>query len=126
MASFLVGTDVLINFLRGDQVACHLMKENADSISLSVVIVAEIYAGIRGEKETQIVELFFSTIPILEITQPIAQKAGIWVAQFGRSHAVALPDALIAATAQQHDLELKTLNIKHFPMFKGLVPAYRI
>ena len=43
---------------------------------------------------------------------------------FGRSHSVELGDALIAATAEHHDLKLATLNVRHFPMFKRLKPAY--
>ena len=34
-------------------------------------------------------------------------------------------DAIIAATATGEDAELKTLNTRHYPMFKGLKPAYR-
>ena len=36
-----------------------------------------------------------------------------------------LADAMIAATAQAERAELKTLNVKHYPMIKGLKPAYR-
>ena len=42
----------------------------------------------------------------------------------GRSHGVGLADALLAATAEQEDADLKTLNIQHYPMIKGLSPAY--
>jgi predicted nucleic acid-binding protein len=40
------------------------------------------------------------------------------------SHDVQLGDALLAATADHHGLELATLNVKHFPMFRRLKPAY--
>ena len=30
----------------------------------------------------------------------------------------------VAATAEHHGLELATLNVKHFPMFKRLKAAY--
>jgi len=35
-----------------------------------------------------------------------------------------LADAIIAATATLENASLKTLNTKHYPMFKGLAPAY--
>jgi predicted nucleic acid-binding protein len=38
---------------------------------------------------------------------------------------VGLADAVIAATAQAEKALLKTLNIRHYPMIKGLKPAYR-
>ena len=34
-------------------------------------------------------------------------------------------DAIIAATAEAERADLKTLNVKHYPMIKGLKPAYR-
>ena len=43
---------------------------------------------------------------------------------FQASHGLDVSDALIAATAEQHGLALATLNIKHFPMFKGLKRPY--
>jgi len=36
-----------------------------------------------------------------------------------------LADALLAATAHCHGLELRTLNVKHYPMFPGMQPPYR-
>jgi predicted nucleic acid-binding protein len=125
MKRLLIDTDVIIDALRGSLVAHHFIESNVDRVCLSVITVTEIYAGIRGEAERQAVERFFSAFLLLDVTPSIAQKAGHWISQFGRSHAVELPDALIAGTAAEHGLEMKTLNIKHFPMFKGLDPAYR-
>jgi predicted nucleic acid-binding protein len=34
-------------------------------------------------------------------------------------------DAILAATAENEQAELKTFNVKHFPMMKGLKPPYR-
>ena len=39
-------------------------------------------------------------------------------------HGVGLADALLAATAESENAELKTLNTKHYPMFQDLKPAY--
>ena len=39
-------------------------------------------------------------------------------------HGVGLADAMLAATAEAENAELKTLNTKHYPMFKGLRPTY--
>jgi predicted nucleic acid-binding protein len=33
--------------------------------------------------------------------------------------------AVLAATADSENAELKTLNTRHYPMLKGLKPVYR-
>jgi predicted nucleic acid-binding protein len=45
-----------------------------------------------------------------------SQRAGDDMRAFHASHAVALGDALIAATASVHQLDLWTQNRKNFPM----------
>ena len=42
-----------------------------------------------------------------------------------KSHGLGLAGAIVAATADAEGADLKTLNVKHYPMFKGLKPAYR-
>lgn len=44
--------------------------------------------------------------------------------QYGKSYGVGLADAIIAATVEAEQAELKTLNTKHYPMFPNLKPAY--
>lgn len=121
----LVDSDVLIDYLKGFDLACDLMELHIDQIGLSVITIAEIRAGIKGQEEEQAFEQFLSVIPLYDVTRTIAEMGGDWVREFGRSHGVEIPDALIAATAVTHNLELKTLNTKHYPMIKNLSPAYQ-
>jgi predicted nucleic acid-binding protein len=58
------------------------------------------------------------------VTAEIARAAGLYKRDYGRSHGVGLADAVLAATAQAENAELKTLNARHYPMLKGLKPAY--
>ena len=122
---FLVDSDVLIDYLKGFDLACDLIETHIDKIGLSVITIAEIRAGIKGKEEEQAINLFLSAIPLYDVTRTIAEMGGDWVCQFGRSHGVEIPDALIAATATAHNLELKTLNTKHYPMITELAPAYK-
>jgi len=47
--------------------------------------------------------------------------------RFRRSHqGLATADLIIAATVEEHGLELATLNVRHFPMIPGLAPPYRL
>jgi predicted nucleic acid-binding protein len=122
---FLVDSDVFIDYLKDFDLACDFIETHIDIIGLSVITIAEILAGIKGKEEEQALDQFLSAIPLYDVTRTIAEMGGDWVRQFGRSHGVEIPDALIAATAAAHHLELKTLNTKHYPMIKDLAPAYQ-
>jgi len=121
----LIDTDVTIDFLRGQKQAVALFKADFESICFSSITVAEIYAGIRDSREENDVERLFSIFQIFPTTKEIARLAGQMVKQYGKSHTVEIPDAIIAATCSINKLELKTLNVKHYPMFHNLVPPYK-
>ncbi len=64
-------------------------------------------------------------------TQPVdeqtARRAAELMRRHRRSHqGIGLGDYLIAATATVRGLELATLNVEHFPMFKGLRAPFRL
>lgn len=42
-----------------------------------------------------------------------------------RTQIYGLADAIVAATAVTEGAELKTLNVEHYPMLRGIRPAYR-
>ena len=52
----------------------------------------------------------------IAIEEQIGLRAGYYLRAFPGSHAVALGDALIAATASVHHVQLWTRNRKQFPM----------
>ena len=59
------------------------------------------------------------------MTDLIAKGAAAHLRKFRRSHAaIDLVDYVIAATAELHEAKLATLNVRHFPMFKGLTPPW--
>ena len=87
--------------------------------------LAEIYAGVKSKKEESEVERLFSVFPVIATTNEIACEAGKLVIQYRASHSVEIPDTIIAATCLVSGSELNTLNIKYYPMFKGLKPPYR-
>lgn len=121
----LVDTDVAIDFLRGQTQAAALFKAESDRIGFSAVTVAEIYSGIKDVREEAEVERLFAIFPVFPITGEIARVAGQYVRQYGKTYSIEIPDALIAATCSVHQSELSTMNIRHYPMFKGLTPPYK-
>lgn len=122
---FLLDTDVLIDFLRGDNKAVTFVNANSSRIILSSIVVAELYAGVKGESELTVLENFVSLFPVIPVSSDIAKAGGLYRRDYGKSHGVGLADAIIAATCQAENAELKTLNIKHYPMIKGLKPTYK-
>jgi predicted nucleic acid-binding protein len=46
----------------------------------------------------------------------IADRAGEYMREFHKSHALNIGDAVIAATAKEMGMQLITRNIKHYPM----------
>ncbi len=93
-------------------------------ILLSSVVVAELYAGVKGHRELSTLDDLISFCRIVPVTSQIARAAGLHKSDFGKSHGVGLADAIIAATADAEGIALLTLNIRHYPMIKGLKPPY--
>ena len=117
-------TDVLIDFLRGYQQAVDFINTNASQIILSTIVIAELYAEIRGKQELTILNDFVSLFDVIPMNSEIAKIGGLYKRDFGKSHGVGLADAIIAATCHSKNAQLKTLNVKHYPMIKNLEPAY--
>lgn len=125
---FLVDTDVLVDYLRRHPAAIRFMNEHADRIMLSAMSVAELYSGARGgvnEPEQLALSNFLKLFPIVPVSMDIAKAGGLYRRDYAGSHGVGLADAVIAATAVLSDAELMTLNVEHYPMFKGIEAAYR-
>jgi hypothetical protein len=121
----LVDTDVLVDFLRGDERAVSFIYENSSRIILSPIVIAELNAGVKGDAELSALNSFVSFFRVVQIDSEIAKSGGLYKRDFGRSHGVGLADALLAATADRENADLKTLNVKHYPMISNLKPAYK-
>jgi len=117
-------TDVLIDFFRGFSKAVIFVNANSSRIILSAIVVAELYAGIKGESEQTVIEKFISLFRIIPVTSEIAKIGGLYRRDYGKSHGIGLADAIIAATCEVEKAELKTLNIKHYPMIDNLTSPY--
>ena len=114
----LIDTDVLIDYLRGHPRAVAFISALPDTVYISSIAVAELHVGVREGRERVALADLLSTLSCLDVSAEIAQQAGLLRRDFGRSHGVGLNDAIIAATALAHGLQLCTLNVKHFPSLK--------
>ena len=123
--SILLDTDILVDFFRGHSKAVAFVNAHSDRIILSSIVIAELYAGVKGDAEQAVLENFVSLFSIVPVSAEIAKAGGLHKRDYGKSHGVGLADAILAATAEAENAELKTFNTKHYPMLKGLRPAYK-
>jgi predicted nucleic acid-binding protein len=125
MSAHILDTDVIIDYLRGYSPAVDYIDRLPTQPTTSVVVVAELYAGVRdGVERTKLDELL-ATTHVIPVSAEIAVEAGLFRRRFAKSHGIGLPDALIAATAVRESAQLVTLNVKHFPMLKDVLLPYQ-
>ena len=110
MADLLLDTDVFIDHLRG----ARPIVSATDRVSFSVITRAELYAGPEAQEEN--VRRLLSPFHELEVGAAVAEEAG----RIRRRLGLALPDALVAATAIGHGLTLVTRNLRHFERVPAL------
>jgi predicted nucleic acid-binding protein len=124
--STLFDSTILIAHLRGDGRATDLLLDAAGEGALaSVISRAEIEGGGMRSGERRDVSRLFDGLRLLPVTDAVARRAGNHLRRFRRSHpGIDLADYLIAATAEEEGAGLATLNVKHFPMLKGLRPPW--
>jgi predicted nucleic acid-binding protein len=121
----LVDTDVMVDFLRGNPKAIALLQTHSAWGILSSIIAAELYAGVRDDEELKKLDSLISLFRVVPVSKELARAGGLYKKHYAKSHGVGLADAIIAATAEAENADLKTLNAKHYPMFEGLKPAYK-
>jgi predicted nucleic acid-binding protein len=126
MRKIAVDTDVMIDFFQGQKQAADFVLSNRPSILISAVVVVELCAGFRGGDERSKIEEFIARARVIPLTAQIAMMAGFYLRQYSKSHGIGIADAIVAATAEEQNAELKTLNVRHYPMFEALKPAYRM
>lgn len=107
----LLDTDVLVDSLRG----ARRLAVGREPISYSVVTLCELFSG-RNVDEALVVVTLGSFRPI-GVDVRIAEEAG----RIRRAAGIRTPDALIAATARVHGLQLVTRNRRDFDRVDGLL-----
>jgi len=81
---------------------------------------------VKGDAEQAALENFVSLFHVIPVSVDIAKAGGLYKRDYGKSHGVGLADAILAATAEVENAELKTLNSKHYPMLKGITSLQEI
>jgi predicted nucleic acid-binding protein len=117
----LIDTDILIWVFRGNQKAARVL-EATERRHISAVTYMELIQGARDREELRKIKMFLSDydFDVLPLSENIGHRASIYVEEYGLGMSVRLADALIAATAVEHNLTLFTGNRKHYRPIREL------
>lgn len=119
MKAVLIDSDIIVEVMRRRN--SHVLSrwesliQSSAPVACTPVTVAELWHGALPQ-EFPALESFFNALDCVSLDKTIGRKAGAYLQQFAKSHALEIADALIAATAAIHDLHLWTRNRKHYPM----------
>jgi len=124
---FLVDTDIIINYLKGREIARDFLLRIIDeSVSgfFSVITEAELLSGSRNADDDAVIYSILDCMEAIEVERNIAVTAGKLRQKYYAAYRTELPDAIIAATANEYGLILATANEKHFNMFTEIETEY--
>ena len=116
-------TTVLIDILRGHAPALSYLSSLEEIPTCSEVTRVEIIRGIR-HRERDATERLMQSIGWIGIDEQIARRAGLLGRTWRRSHPLSTTDLIVAATAKELGAQVATSNVRHYPMFEDLEPAY--
>jgi predicted nucleic acid-binding protein len=120
----LIDTDVIVEYLRGCSEAIEYLEGLESDLFVSVVSIAELFSGVKGDEEERSLERFLLAFTALPVTEAVARLGGLYRRDFRPSHGTGLADALIAATTEDNDVNLVTFNRRHFPMVSRITVPY--
>ncbi len=129
MERLLLDTDAVIDYLKGFESTVPLITDRhraGDTLCVSDVIIAEVYAGLRPNDRPQ-AERLLQACTFLPTSAEIAQQAGEWLYRHARQGlTLATTDALIAATAHAHGARLYTRNPGDFAGLEDLIAVVAV
>lgn len=118
MPSYLLDSDVIIEYFRGNPKTVSLLANLGPKSRLctSVLSVVEVKSGTRLNVEGKI-ENFFNSIKTVDVNLEIADLAAYYMKECKKKGKILyLVDAIIAATCVIYDFTLVTYNKRDYPM----------
>lgn len=117
----LCDTNIIIEFLKNNQDIIQKIKQiGEESIYISTITAAELYFGALNKAELNIIRKRLEKLIHIPVNEKISDIFEDLMLKYSLSYKLAIPDAIIAATAIYYGLELYTLNVKDFKFIKGL------
>lgn len=117
----LCDTNILIEFYKKNAlIMAELQRIGVHRLAISVITEAELYYGALNRAELARIQKHLSGIVVLPLNRQISANFIDLLARYCLSHHLAIPDALIAATAITHDIQLYTINLRDFRFIEEL------
>ena len=118
----LIDSDVLVWLTRGHVGAAQRLHA-LEAWRISAVTYIELAQGCRDKADLARLKkgLAARNTEIVPITPAVSQRAAELIDALALSHGLRLADALIAATAVEHQATLITANVKHFSAIERLI-----
>ncbi len=111
---WLCDTCVIIDFINGKSPVLGDKLDSKATLLVNSIIEMELLQGVRNKQEQRIVEKKLNSFRLLSMQQAIFDLATQSVRRYRLSHGLALPDAIIGATAVYYQIPLLTYNLKDF------------
>jgi predicted nucleic acid-binding protein len=118
----LVDSDILIDYSRHDDTAANWLDEKSaeTDLAISVITEMELIYGSRNKFHLSALRKLLLRFEVLHINEEVSLRASALVGKYSLSHRLALPDALIAATALEFQIGLATINRRDFRSIEDL------
>jgi tRNA(fMet)-specific endonuclease VapC len=118
MADYLVDTNVLSKFFAGNANVKTFL--GTIDFAINTIVYIELIQGSIKKQQRELIEKHLSTLTYYPLTPAISKKAIELIDSYSAAKGLFLPDALVAATAIEHDLKLVTFNLKDFKFIKEI------
>ena len=117
----LCDTNIFIEIYRNNGGIIQAIKQiGQENLMVSDITCAELFFGARNKKELEAISKDLEKLEVLPVNTFISSLSVKLVKDYSLSHKLALPDAIIGATAIYHNLPLYTLNVKDFIFIDNL------
>ncbi len=115
MANYLLcDTCVIIDFMNERSQVLNELIEKETTLFINSIIEMELLQGARDKKELHVIGKRLQSFRLLSMHQDIFDLATEQIRNYRLSHNLALPDAIIGATAIYYQIPLFTYNRKDF------------
>jgi predicted nucleic acid-binding protein len=117
----LCDTNILIEFYKNNPAIVQELRQiGLSQLAVSPISQAELYFGALNKAELKKIKQHLALLSQIPLDGSVSSKFLQLMESYSLSHNLSLPDALIAATALVHNLELYTLNTKDFQFISNL------